>query len=199
MACGGNAQSDSLAFNPVMGIGDGIYLSYYDFRHGLAIKKADVVSNSDTNMIDFIAKVLMQERFQFKRAGQLNTSESKKVFGFFQNNAFHVLCQEEFYRVPLFGAISYLVAKVKVVSPAYYDPRFGYQTTTTTTEMKEFLMSLYDGSVQEFTMHRAESLMCTDLAFYESYKKLSERNKRKQIYSLIRRFNELHPAYILQK
>ena len=194
------SQNDSLPLNLNFGISDRLYLSYADFRHGRAVKKSEIVSKLDTNQIDFMTKALAESRCQYTMDGQLTTFESKKIFGYFQNNAFYLAYNDEFYRVPVFGAISYLVAKVKVLNPGYYDPRFGYQTaSTTTTEMREFLMSLYDGSVQEFTMRRAESLMMTDLVFYEEIKQMGERKRSKQIYSLIRRFNELHPAYILQK
>ncbi len=193
------AQNDSIPLNVIFGISDGVYLSYFDFRHGHAIKKADIVSKLDSSQIDFMTKVLSQDKFQFSKDGQLNTMESKKVFAYFQNNALHLAYNDEFYRVPVFGAISYLVAKVKVITPGYYDPRFGYQTgSTTTTELKEFLMSVYDGSIQEFTLQRAENLMSTDKTYYEEIKKLSAKNRRKQIYSLIRRFNELHPVYVLK-
>ena len=193
------AQNDSLQFNPIFGIADGVYLSYYDFRHGIAIHKNNINSKLDTSQIEFISKVLAQDKFQFVKDGQVNTMESKKVWGFFQNNAFHIAYNNEFYRVPVFGAISYLVAQVKVVTPGYFDPRFGYQTNSiTTTELKEFLMSYYDGSVQEFTMQRADALMATDRAFSEEINKLSSRQKKKQMYSLIRRFNELHPVYVLR-
>ncbi len=193
------AQNDSVSFNPIFGISDGIYLSYYDFRHGISIKKSDIISNLDTTQIDFISKVLSQNKFQFIKQGQTNTNESKKVWGYFQNNALYLAYNDVFNRVPVFGAISYFVANVKVVSPGYYDPRFGIQgSTVTTTELKEFLMSFYDGSIQEFTMQRAETLMSTDKAFYNEIQKLSSRQKRKQIYSLIRRFNGLHPVFILR-
>jgi hypothetical protein len=186
-------------FNPIFGIADAIYLSYNDVRHGMAVHKADINAKIDTTQLDFLSKILAQDKFQFTKDGQTVTMESKKIWGFFQNNTLYINYNNEFYRVPVFGSISYLVAMIKVINPGFFDPRFGYQTTsTTTTEMREFLMSFYDGTVQEFTMQRAENLMATDKVFYEQYKKLSSRQRKKQIYSLIRRFNELHPVYILR-
>lgn len=193
-----SAQKDSVMLNPIFGVADAIYISYSDMRNGRAIHKGDINTKVDTVQLDFLSKVLAQDKFQFTKDGQTVTMECKKIWGFFQNNALYINYNNEFYRVPVFGSISYLVAMIKVVNPGFFDPRFGYQSSTTTTEMREFLMSFYDGTVQEFTMKRAENLMATDNVFYEQYKKLSTRQRKKQIYSLIRRFNDLHPVYILR-
>lgn len=192
------SQNDSTILDPRFGLNDGVFLSYYDFRHNHPILKSDLITNLDTNQIDFIAKALSHEKFKFQKDGSVNTMESKKVWGFFQNNALHLCYNSEFYRVPVFGVISYLVATVKVINPGYYDPRFGQIGNTTTTELKEFLMSIYDGSIQEFTIQRAEELMSTDKVFFEEYRKLSVNKRRKQIYGNIRRFNTLHPIYFLR-
>lgn len=125
--------------------------------------------------------------------------ESKNVWGFFQNNTLYVNYKEEFYRVPVFGAISYLVANVTVVNVGFYDPLLGYPAgTTNAKEIKEFLIDFYTGVMEVFTVSRAERLLARDQQLYEEYNKLGGRKKKEQIYRFIRRYNDLHPVYFLK-
>ncbi len=60
------------------------------------------------------------------------------TWGFIQNNTFYVNFRENFYRIPVFGAISFLVANVTVMNPGFYDPRFGYSSAgANTREIRE--------------------------------------------------------------
>jgi hypothetical protein len=193
------AQSDSVMFDPLK-TGDGIYLSYDDFRKNKIITKDQVVSSLDKDQQEFIGKVMFNETFSYKQPnGDVATVETKKAWGYFQNNTFYVNVNNDFYRVPVFGSISYFVANVTVVNVGFYDPRFGYGAgSSRTREIREFLMNYHNGSIVEFNMDRAEELLSRDAELYKEFKKLGHRKQKEQVYRYIRKYNELHPVYYLK-
>ena len=193
------SQTDSVAFSAGMLMEDGIYLTYSDFRKNTAIKKNQINSSESKDQLEFINKTIFKGKFSYQLRDEIIQVESKNVWGFFQNNTFYINYKEDFYRVPVFGVISYLVANVTVLNNGFYDPRFGYSTgSTNTKEIKEFLIDFYSGVMEVFTLEGAERLLARDTNLYEEYNKLSRRNKKEQIYRFIRRYNEIHPVYFLK-
>jgi len=193
------SQIDSVEYSSGTPIADGLYMSYTDFRHNRSISKDQIQSNQDKSQLEFISKVLGEEKFSANMDGELIPCLSKNVWGYFQNNTFYINFKNEFYRVPVFGSISFLVAYVTVVSPAFYDPRFALSSPASTSkELKEFIMNFYDGELVEFNLTQAEELLSRDTALFEEYKKLSNRKKKDEIYKYIRRFNIAHPVYFLK-
>lgn len=197
-SCFVRAQTDSVALSMNSRMEDGIYASYDDFRHNRPIKKNDIESTEDKTQLEFMSKVLFQENFKANYKGEVRSLESKKVWGYFQNNTLYVNYQGDFYRVPVFGSICYLVANVVVVNPGFYDPRFGYAGGGTSKELREFMMNFYDGIPQEFSMDKIEELISRDPALFEEYKKLGRRKQKEQIYRYIRKYNESHPVFFLR-
>lgn len=193
------SQRDSVMYSPDVRLPDGIYISYYDFRKNSSIKKEQVVSKLDKDQLEFVGKTVFEEKFSYEENGNIITVQSKNVWGYIQNNTLYVNFRGDFYRVPVFGSISYLVATVVVANPGFYDPRFGMSTGSgTTKEIHEFLMNFYDGYVNEFTFDAAEQLLARDKTLYEEFKKLSRRKQKEQIYGYIRKFNAQHPVYFLR-
>lgn len=191
-----HSQTDSVIFNKDVRLEDRIFLTYGDFRRMTGLKKEVIISTEEKEQLEFLTKVLYEEAFSYKEGETLIKAISKNVWGYLQNSTFYVNYKGDFYRVPVFGSISYLVANVTVINPGFYDPRFGYSTgSTTTKELREFLMNFYDGQIEPFTLSRAEELLSADLQLYAEYDKLSRRKKKEQIYSFLRKFNQAHPVY----
>ncbi len=178
---------------------DGIYISYEDFRWNRFISKEQIVSDMDREQLEFIGKIMSQEKITYRNAQGTATVAPGSVWAFFQNKTLYVNYKEEFYRVPVFGSICYLVATVTIVNNGFYDPMFGYGVSSTRSkEIREFILNYYDGAVAEFTMDKAEELLGRDPALYAEYKKLGRRKQKEQIYRFIRRYNEQHPVYFLK-
>lgn len=193
------AQGDSVKYSRELLMPDGVYLSYDDFRHNRPITKGQIVSDMDKSQLEFVDKVLYQEDLKFKRNDSVITRKSASAWGFFQNNTLYVNYKEDFYRIPVFGSISYLVATVIVQNTGFYDPRFGYPSTAASTrEIREFLMNFYDGLVIESNLENLEGLLARDKELFEEFAKLSKRKQKDQLYSFIRRFNDKHPVYFLK-
>lgn len=193
------SQADSIMYSPGKGMEDAVYLTYADFRKNHGITKDQIVSSMDKSQLEFVGKIMFAEKFSYTVNGAVVSTETKKAWGYFQNNTLHVNYKGDFYRIPVFGSISYLVANVTVINPGFYDPRFGYSTgSTTTKEIREFLINYYDGTLKEFSMTLAEELLARDKMLFEEYKKLGHRKQKEQVYRYIRKYNEQHPVYFLK-
>jgi hypothetical protein len=178
---------------------DGIYLTYDDFRRGRAIGREQIISDINKDQLEFMGKVVSQEKFSYNNTGGVQSAETQTVWGFFQNKTLYVNFRGEFFRVPVFGPICYLVATVTMVNGGFYDPMFGYGVNSTRTkEIREFIINYYDGLVTEFSMEGAEELLARDAALFAEFKKLSRRQRKEQVNRYIRRYNEQHPVYFLR-
>jgi len=193
------SQTDSVKFVPEVSMPDGIFLSYNDLRSNNPITKEQIVSKLDKQQLEFITKTMFEEKFTFKSHDSTITRDTKSTWGFVQNNTFYVMYKDDYYRIPVFGSISYLVANVTVVNAGFYDPRFGYGNTGTSREIREFLINYYDGKVTEFSMEYFEELLSRDRELLAEFNKLPKRKQKEQLYRFVRRFNEKHPVYFLSK
>jgi len=191
------AQNDSVVFRSGGVIDDAVFLSYQDFRFNKGIRKEKIISVSDKNQLDFISKCLSAETLEYIDNGSKSRIPTDSVFAYVQNNTFYFNYKGNFYRVPVFGAISYFVAN-EVVYNTFYDPRFGSPVNTKTTEVREFIMDFYEGRVTDLTMGRAMELLSRDETLYAEFKKLRKRRQKEELYRFIRRYNDIHPVYFLK-
>ncbi len=193
------AQNDSSLYQVGMPLEDGVYLTYWDFRRNNAIHKDQIEFTNNKEQLDYVGKALEQEKFNYRLNGNVVSINSKEIWGYVQNGTFYVNYQSKFYRIPVFGAISFLVALVEVKQSGFYDPRFGgYTGSMVTTEQREFIMNFYVGQLNELKQSDVEVLLSRDKLLYEEYAKLSNRKQKEQLYRYIRRFNENNPVYFLK-
>lgn len=193
------SQSDSAMLRPEQRMPDGVYLTYNDFRYSRPILKEQIVSDIDKDQQEFLGKVMWEERFSFKRNDSVIVCDSRTAWGFMQNNTLYVFYRDDFYRVPVFGSISYLVANVTILNSGFYDARFGTSSgAVASREIREFLMDFYDGQVQELNTGNFEPLVSRDKELYKEYKKLSRRAQRDEMYRFVRKYNERNPVYFLR-
>ena len=196
-------QSDSVKCDAAFRMSEGIYLSYEDFRNNHPLSKDEVRTDTDKEYLDFFGKTLEREKLFYTRNGASLSVDSKNVWGFYQNNVLHVNYAGTFYKVPLFGSISYLVATVEVVTPAYYS--IGVMgggvgaTSVRTKEVRNFLINFYDGVVTQYSTDLAEFLLSRDAELYKEYLSLKPRKRKEQVSMFIRRYNEAHPVYFLKR
>jgi len=193
------AQSDSSVYQLGTPLEDGVYLTYWDFRRNNGISKDSINFNSNKEQLDYLSKALEQEKLKYRLNGNELSINSKEVWGYVQNNTFYVNYQNRFYRIPVFGSISFLVAMVEVKQSGFYDPRFGtYSGSMVTTEQREFIMNFYEGKLNELKQSEVEALLSRDKVLYEEYSKLSNRKQKDQLYRFIRRYNENNPIHFLK-
>jgi len=193
------AQTDSVMFQLGHPMNDAVFLTYWDFRHNAGILKDSIEFKGNKEQLDFITKALEQEQLKYKVRSEVKSIKSQEVWGYVQNNTFYINYQKTFYRIPVFGAISFLVAMVEVRQTGFYDPRFGtYSGGMVTTEQREFVMNFYDGKLNPLKQSDVEVLLSRDKKLFEEYSKLSNRKQKEQLYRFIRRYNENNPVYFLK-
>jgi hypothetical protein len=196
-------QTDSVICDANCRVTEGIYLSYDDFRSNRPLIREQIESNINKDQLDFFGKILSQPAFVFDYNGQKISKDSRSTWGYYQNNVLHVNYNGDYYRVPVFGSICYLVAQVEVVSPALYSPVYGggmgmgMGTTVHTKEIRNFLMSFYDGIISPFSQDLAEKLISRDTDLYKEFKSLKSKQQKDQVARYIRKYNEAHPVYFL--
>jgi len=179
-------------------IQDAIFLSYEDFRHQSGIFKDSIDFPGDKDQLEYLSKSLDQEKFHYKTKGQKISVTSNQVWGYVQNGTFYVNFNKVFYRIPVFGSISFLVAMVEVRQTGFYDPRFGgYTGSMVTTEQREFIMNFYEGKLKELKQNEVELLLSRDKELYKEYSALSSRKQKEQLYRFIRKYNQNNPVYFL--
>lgn len=193
------AQNDSSVYQIGMPMPDGVYLTYWDFRHNNAILKENIEFGKNKDQLDYVGKALEQEKLNYKFNGNALSVNSKEVWGYVQNGTFYVNYQNKFYRIPVFGSICFLIAMVEVKQSGFYDPRFGgYSGGMITTEQREFIMNFYEGKLNELKQDEVELLLSRDKVLFVEYGKLSKRKQKEQLYRFIRKYNENNPVYFLK-
>jgi len=196
----GSSQNDSLLYGENTKLTEGIYMNYEQFRNNNPITRTDIQTTIGKDQLDFFGKLVDQPTVTFQKDGVTNTAETKNAWGFYQNNILHVNYKETFYKVPVFGAICYLVAlvEVPVTYPGYYYPGYGMGATSRTREVREFIINFYDGKMEELNLEKVEQLLSRDETLYKEFKSLKRRKQKEQISRFIKKYNEAHPVYFLK-
>lgn len=196
------SQSDSVAVTELAPFTDGLYLTHNDHRYNKAISKEYIVTNINKDQVDFYSKVTNTPKIEYQVGGTTYTVDPVNIWGFVQNKTLFINYKGVFYRVPVFGSISYFAGIVEVTGyyTGVYDPMYGMGTgrAVRTKELNEFIVSYYDGKVVGFDMDYLEKLLSTDEVVYKEYKSLSRRKRKKQVTRFIRMYNERHPVHYLK-
>lgn len=199
-----SAQADSVAYSKNFVLYEGLYITFSDLKHNWPIPKEKINTKIEKNQLDFYSQLIESENIVYtERDGAPTKLNSAKVWGFCQNNVVYININKTFFRIPLFGAISYFVAavQVNVATPGYnmFINSSGGTGTNNTTEMREFLLDFYTGTLTEFSFEALEELLKKDAAIYKEFSSLSKKKKKEMTSRYIRMFNEKHPIYFPKK
>lgn len=191
---------DSIAYSKDFRLYEGIYLSYQDFRYNWPISREKIQTKISKDQLDFYSKTIEQDYIDYiERDGSLTKVKTDDVWGYCQNNSIYVQHDKHFFRIPVFGAISYFVGTVEVVNySAVYDPFMTSPmsgTTVKTQEMRQYLLDFYSGEMVLFSSDKLESFLKRDEVLHKEYRELSRKKKRDLATRYIRLYNEKHPVY----
>lgn len=194
------SQSDSVAFSKDFILYEGLYLSYTDLRHNWPIPKEKIITKIDKDQLEFYSKLIEDDKIEYiERDGNKATIAAEKVWGFCQNNVIYLNSNKSFFRITVFGAISFFLASVPVTytSPGYnvFINGPGGNSTTTAKEIREYLMDFYTGNKLEFNFENLENMLKRDDEIYKEFMALSRKKKKDQATRFIRKYNEKHPVY----
>jgi len=196
----GSKAQDSVAYSIDFRLYEGLYLGYQDFRYNWPIPKEKIITNINKDQLDFYSKLIEEEFIEYKeRDGSITKIESEKVWGYCQNNIIFINQAKNFFRIPVFGAISNFIGTVEVVgySPGY-DPFMNApigNTSIKTREIRQFLFDFYSGEIVPFSIEQVEVYLKRDDLLYKEFTALSKKKKKEAVIKYIRLYNEKHPVY----
>lgn len=194
-------SQDSVAYTKDFRLYEGLYLSYQDFRYNWPIPKEKISTKINKDQLDFYSKLLEeQEMIDYtERDGAEAKVKTEKVWGYCQNNIIYINQDKNFFRIPVFGAISNFIGTVEVVgySPGY-DPFMNAPINSTaakTREIRQYLFDFYSGEIVQFSIDKLEEYLKRDEAIYKEFSALSKKKKKESATKYIRMYNEKHAVY----
>ncbi|MDF2448608.1 MAG: hypothetical protein K0R26_1112 [Bacteroidota bacterium] len=193
-------SQDSVAFTKDLRLYEGLYLTYQDFRYNWPIPKEKINTPINKDQLDFYSKLIEQELIEYtERDGTVSKIQSEKVWGYCQNNIIFINQDKNFYRIPVFGAISNFIGTAEVInySPGY-DPFMNAPINSTnykTREIRQFLFDFYSGEIVPFSLEKVEELLKRDEPIYKEFMSLSRKKRRDAVTKYIRMYNEKHLVY----
>lgn len=193
-------SQDSVAYSKDFRLYEGLYLGYQDFRYNWPISKEQIITNINKDQLDFYSKLVEQEFIEFKdRDGSVQKVKSEQVWGYCQNNIIFINQDKNFYRIPVFGAISNFIGTVEVISYSPgYDPFMNSPINSRsykTREIRQFLFDFYTGEIVPFSIEKLEEYLKRDEPIYKEYVSLSKKKRKEFATKYIRLYNEKHLVY----
>lgn len=191
---------DSIAFTKDFRLYEGIYLNYQDFRYNWPIPKEKIITKINKDQLDFYSKLTEEQIIEFTDRDGSNTKvRTEKIWGYCQNNIIFINQENNFFRIPVFGAISHFIGTVEVVnySPGY-DPFMNAPLNTTASksrEIRQYLFDFYSGEIVQFNIEKLEEYLKHDEAIYKEFILLNKKKKRELATKYIRMYNEKHVVY----
>ena len=191
---------DSIPYTKDFRLYEGLYLSYQDFRYNWPIPKEKIITKVNKDQLDFYSKLILEEFVEYtERDGTVTKVKSDKVWGYCQNNIIFINQEKNFFRIPVFGAISNFIGTVDVVSYSPgYDPFMNAPIGSNAQKIKEirqYLFDFYSGEIMPFSSEQLEEYLKRDATVYNEYKALSKKKKRELATKYIRMYNEKHLVY----
>lgn len=191
---------DSIAFTKDFRLYEGLYLGFQDFRYNWPIPKEKIITKINKDQLDFYSKLIEEEFIEYtERDGSVTKMKSEQVWGYCQNNIIFINQEKNFYRIPVFGAISNFIGTVEVTnySPGY-DPFMNApigSNANSVREIRQYLFDFYSGEVAAFSIDKMEEYLKRDEAIYKEYMTLNKKKKKELATKYIRMYNEKHLVY----
>lgn len=191
---------DSIAYTKDFRLYEGLYLGYQDFRYNWPIPKEKIITKINKDQLDFYSKLIEEEFIEYtERDGTVAKIKSEQVWGYCQNNIIFINQDKNFYRIPVFGAISNFIGTAEVVSYSPgYDPFMNAPMNSTamkTREIRQFLFDFYSGEIVPFSIEKLEEFLKRDDLVYKEFMSLGKKKKKELATKYIRMYNEKHQVY----
>jgi hypothetical protein len=201
-----DAPAGMVKYTPEFMFTDGIYLSFTQVRNNKPVPVTRVLSANDHNDPDFFTKLLEEKQISyFDDFGVQQTVSVDKIWGFSRNGVIYIRIGSNYSRITVVGSICHFVANITTYNSRYYDPYYynpyyyrysATPATTSTTEMRQFLLDFETGKVTDYDVQGVEVLLMKDPELYDEFEALKNKKKKQMKFLYIRKFNERNPLYI---
>jgi hypothetical protein len=193
-------------YTPEFKFNDGIYLSFSQLKYNKPVPVARVLSETDHDDPDFFNKLLENKQISyFDDFGVQQTVSVEKIWGFSRNGVVYIRISNNFSRITVIGSICHFVANITTYNSRYYDPYYynpyyyRYSSTpssTSTTEMRQYLLDFETGKILDYDVQGLEVLLMKDPELYDEFAALKTKKKKQMKFLYIRKFNERNPLFI---
>ncbi len=191
---------DSIPFSKDFILYEGLYLNYQEFRVNWPISKDKIITSINKDQLDFYSKLIEEEFIVYKeRDGNITKIKSDRVWGYCQNNTIFINLDKNFFRIPIFGAISNFIGTIEVASVSQNYNIFMNapinSTQSRTREIRQFILEFYSGEITLFSSEKIEELLQRDEVIYKEFMALSKKKRKELSTKYIRMYNEKHLIY----
>lgn len=190
-----SACQTMVKYTPEFKFRDGLYLNFEMVKTNHPVPMDWIVTDyNDFNT--FGSKISNQihpeegERIIFYDDNGVETSIlAKDVWGYALNDRLYIMLGSRFQEILIQGAISLFIA-----SHTTSDPVMGYYSIAT-IKNKKYLLDFESNELRGYNYEVLEELLKKDSELYTEYTSLPKRQKKRMMYTFIRRYNEKHPLY----
>ena len=202
-----------------------LYTPYYEFRDGIYLGIDDVKANDPVPLARIVSDRINHDREFFNEliikgeivlyddSGVRVVVKTSEIWGYALNGRLFIMVGGRFQRIILQGNISQFMASETTIEKAYYGEEDTTDRYTTTQDLyrgfyrdryyyrnltAEGRLCLYDfesNALEEYDPASLEKLLERDSLLFSEYTSLKRREKKKQMVSFIRRYNQNHPLY----
>jgi hypothetical protein len=181
---------------------DGLYISHSQLLNNNPIPVKHIISKYKKTDFDFFSKLLNDEKISyFDQFGMKKEIEASELWGFCRRGSVYINWGDDFSRIPVMGTVCHFIASITVYENNYYNPSYGFSTysmptTTTRTEILQFMMDFESGKVVEYTEENILVFLMMDQELYDEFNALSKKKQKQMKFLYLRKFNEKHPLYV---
>ncbi|MBN2485038.1 MAG: hypothetical protein JXB34_03595 [Bacteroidales bacterium] len=183
---------------------EGLFPDFESVKNNSPIPKGRIVTEFDYNDNYFFENLTAQKSISyFDNLGNSIRLQTRNLWGYGKNGSLYINIDDGFYRITLIGSICHFIAyRTEVYRRSYYEPyamSYPYYpgSTTTSTEMKQYLLDFNTGRIVLYDIAGLEVLLMPDAELHDEFMQLSSRKKKQLKFVYIRKFNERNPLYLV--
>lgn len=204
------SQKDSsitlIEYTPEFRFNEGIFLNFDQVKQNSPLPKTHIITTIDYNTLDFFDQLVENKTISIiDQYGMQQNMKIGSIWGYSKRGILYINHNNEFNRIPVLGNISHFVANKTYVDsrnyndPYYYNP-YNYnmrntQPTTTTTELRQYILDFETGKVMDYSTDVVEVILMRDTELYDEFNALKKREKKKMIFLYLRKYNNRNPIY----
>lgn len=189
------AQKDSVPYTKDYEFNEGVYATIKNFKQNTPVNKAIVVTTILKNQLDFYKQLVESRVIAFKDStGNEEQIETSTLWGYCQNRSIYINFNSSFQRLNVIGSLCHFTASVKSIT-GYNDPT-NYGLNNTHTELRQYILNTQTNEIVDFTAQTMEMILINDKPLYDEFMKFKRKEKPKQIFVYLRKYNDKHPLYL---
>lgn len=180
----------------------GIFTDFEQAKNNSPIPIVRIITSYDTDDTDFFENLVSEKYiYIYDNLGLEKKIETDDIWGYCNNGVIYIQKNDKFNRLGVIGSISHFVAYETVydnTNPYSYSTGYTDYGTypTTSTELKQYLLSFQSGEVFDFNYKTVEILLMNDTELYDAFINLKKRDKKNLAFVYVRKYNEKNPLML---